>query len=577
MAIRDTQKDQSRPRRLAAVAASTTAAALTFGVGAPAANAADTPASDCGGSETELCVAMPAVATGGLMGGLNLLLNLTGGNPLFLSKPNNLGFDITNRPWPTTLFNAVNDQPYVKQGETGSWACGGDIAPADSANCRQTVILSYGFGAMRLANAQRELYAAAEKGTLKSPGNSLPGTTAMVTFAVNNVLNPDGGLLTRFATILGKLGIDTSLQPTGTVDPATPTATNLSNWLYSFSTPYNPLSDFPVTLNPFSLINSVLGNIPPINDLISQYSADVEGTKMPPTGVWYNAAGTMVADAYGLRTSSPARTQYEDGVNTVAYNVATDNAGVFGGILNALSTEQDPLWNPVFETLAATNYLPLTPKGNPCPNEGGCPQNTALPILYPTELLGAVVNPLLKKFNSPYLLGNPLADVLGPALRILVNIGYNDVVTPEMLSSTETGSIGPTGKTYADLGYHAYDRTFYQITTEDGGPVEFSWSKNPSMTAEQTKEAYGAAMQAFKSSLKAQSEKPMFGILVKNPATQTPTPAAPVAARTAAPVSTVAAAPKAPSAAAVSPARATAGKAKPAQAKAGLRASRTAK
>lgn len=124
--------------------------------------------------------------------------------------------------------------------------------------------------------------------------------------------------------------------------------------------------------------------------------------------------------------------------------------------------------------------------------------------------------------KSPYLLGNPLGDILAPAMRILVNIGYDDVISPEKLNTVD--EMGLLGATYAEENYHAYDRTFYQSTPDE--PTPFGWSKNPALTPEE-KAAYGEAWKVFKESVKAQSEKPMWGILVKNPATTTDsTPAA---------------------------------------------------
>ena len=58
-------------------------------------------------------------------------------------------------------------------------------------------------------------------------------------------------------------------------------------------------------------------------------------------------------------------------------------------------------------------------------------------------------------------LGTPLADALQPAFKILVNTGYTDVITPDELNDCATGcGVGETPKTYADLGYTAYDRSF---------------------------------------------------------------------------------------------------------------------
>ena len=162
-----------------------------------------------------------------------------------------------------------------------------------------------------------------------------------------------------------------------------------------------------------------------------------------------------------------------------------------------------------------------------------------MPILYPTELAGLIVNPLLRKVKSPYLLGNPLADILTPALRILVNIGYNDVITPAKL--TEVDPLSLEQRTYQEEGYSVWDRQFVQTDPEN--PTPFGWFKNPAMTGEDTRHAYGDAFKAFVGALKTQAAKPMLGILVKNPAdttAATPATAAAVTARATAASQTVA-------------------------------------
>jgi hypothetical protein len=481
------------------------------------------PAEDCGSDGKELCQVPPALTTGGWMGVLTAALNLTGSNPLYLSKELNVGFTFANRNFSSGIYEYVDELPY---GPKGRWAC----AQSPTADCRQVSIISYGFEALGLADAQRELFSAAEKGTLTAPGGGKPGTTILNSFIINNPLNPDGGIVTRFAPLLESLGIDTSLQPAGLVSSPSPTGTSLSNSLWNFNTPYNPLSDFPITLNPFSMLNTLAANTLPIGDLISQFQyPGTEISVLPPDGIWNNVAGSYISppNVYDLNAGGPTNAMLRPGI--VAFGPKDTVAGLFGELLQSLSGNQDPVFNPLFLTLAATNYLPSD--SNPaqgCPNgDDKCPQNTTLPMLYPTQILPSVVNLLLGAVKSPYLLGNPVGDVLAPALRILVNIGYNDVVTPEMLNTVDP--IGLSGTTYAKENYRAYDRTFYQATP--GEPTPFGWFTNPAMTAEQTQAAYGAAWSAFTDALQAQFAKPFWGILVPNPANP---PAAPSASKAAA-------------------------------------------
>jgi hypothetical protein len=477
---------------------------------APASNAAAP--SDCGSGGNEVCLAYPALTTGGLLGLLNPVLNLAGFNPVTVSKGLNVAYDLTHRWGPEAVYTYLDTFPYGLAGQQGL-----TCASAPSVYCRQIPVLSYGFGSLAAADAERALWSAAENGTLTAPGG-IPGGPVVVppqssdtivqNYWLNNPLTPNGGIMTRFAPLLNALGIDTSMPPTGYLPSSDPTGPSLSNITASIGWAYNPLSDFPITANPFSLINSFIANLPPIADLADQFSF-VSPPLNPLRALWTNAAGTIVSKAFGLTINGPSPAQYDTGF-------APSLSWFEQFALQNLPGDVDPTWNDAYLTLAATNYLPTSPTGSACPggkNSGKCPQNTALPILYPNDVLPFLVNQVLSAVKSPYLLGNPLNDVLGPALRILVNIGYNDVVTPAKLGTTDTGTT--TGLTYAQEGYNAYDRTFYQTTPDK--PTPFAWFNNPAMTAEETTTAYGDAWKAFTGALQAQFQKPLWGILVPNP------------------------------------------------------------
>lgn len=114
-------------------------------------------------------------------------------------------------------------------------------------------------------------------------------------------------------------------------------------------------------------------------------------------------------------------------------------------------------------------------------------------------------------------------------LRVVLMYGQD----PDKLNTIDQNTAGNYGtpQTYAQENYKAYDRTFAQPPAANpavpatGTP--FAWFKNPAMTAEETKKAYADAGKAFTAALKAQSQKPLFGILVPNPAP--PTAATPAA------------------------------------------------
>jgi len=135
-----------------------------------------------------------------------------------------------------------------------------------------------------------------------------------------------------------------------------------------------------------------------------------------------------------------------------------------------------------------------------------------LPLLAPSRLPALAINALLKAVNSPYLVGNPFQDAIEPALKILVNIAYPDVVTP-----TEGGT---------------YNRTFLT------GGTNIPFNSVEPLTPEEKKAVPGDVWDALTAGVKAQIAKPFWGILVPNPDNPpagAATPAAAVKAAAAAP------------------------------------------
>ena len=81
-----------------------------------------------------------------------------------------------------------------------------------------------------------------------------------------------------------------------------------------------------------------------------------------------------------------------------------------------------------------------------------------LPLLSYVRLPAMAGNALLGALGSDFRLGMPVINALEPALKILANIGYDDVIAPDELDAVDPNSTD--GKTYAEEGYQAYDRTF---------------------------------------------------------------------------------------------------------------------
>jgi hypothetical protein len=171
---------------------------------------------------------------------------------------------------------------------------------------------------------------------------------------VRNPETPNGGLYSRFAPIFNLFG----------QNPVSPTAGSGSSLGIKFNGAfvnvalgYDMLSDFPATLNPFSLANSFMASVLPTYLL---GGAELEGADLP----------TIEGNLIALLTLGVPSTSYS--------------------------------------TLVSTD----------------------LPLLEPLRLPSRILNAVFKQAGIPITLGTPLADALQPALEILVNTGYTDVLTP---------------------------------------------------------------------------------------------------------------------------------------------------
>lgn len=469
-------RESRRRTGIAAAAAVTTAAALTVGVGVPSAGPRVVSISDIALAADPIDVQLDLITTGALLGLVSAL-----GYDSFTYAASFSGQDLNltvnlnhtgNRP--ENLYDTVNTLPMEADpyGPLGAFC-------SDSANtngCRIAPIVTVGSGAQGLRAAMNSLYSIALGTNLQQYMPLVKGYTGTTGIIINNPYRPNGGIDGRFGASLQKLGSAPS-------DPKDD-GTSIGNYLADLTWEYQPQADFPVTFNPFSLVNSFMGVLPPITDLLTTPALDiVEKQLATTTGV-------------GGKTFAPGD---------------ADNLANLLGILQffAGGTGDDaPPFDAIFATLVSGT----------------------LPMFEPNALGTYLTNSVLKKINSPFLFGDVISDLFTPAMRILVNIGYADVITPNMLAGDPE---------LAKAGYKAYDRTFAQQQI-DFGTVQ-------PLTFEEQIQAYGAAWNAFTNSLKEQFAKPFFGIIVPN------TIPGGTAARSAATAESVVAAP-APAAAVAAPA-----------------------
>lgn len=509
MATGSVGRNSTRVARKAALAGATlTAAALTAAVTPPAAPA-PTRSLDIALAASATESPQPAFGIGPVGGLLTPLLNVAKMNPVELAGLVSYQFS-GGAPTTRSIYDLLNDLDYTPVQDITGNTC----RSASQTGCRTAFVFSTGFGSLGTTDTIHALLESALGKT--RPGfdplkiTTGTGLTQTSVYYINNMLRPNGGIAARFPDLMKLFGLNPAMPAVGETGP-NKDGSSVYNWITDITWPYNTFADFPITANPFSLLNSAFAIIPPkklIDEVMSPGDAQAK-----LLAVLADTAGTLSSGA-GTPIFLPPALQCK-----------TSCTGYAG---------------PGFQVLLGpiAGQLP-GPDGLPAQYLMTAGSNAAIPITYPTYILSSLLNPVLKKVNSPYLLGTAMADILTPAMKILVNIGYDDVITPDKLNTVDPTSQADPKLTYAQENYTAYDRTFVQSTP--GTPTPFAWFKNPAMTPEQTKTAYSDAGKAFIGALQAQAKKPFFGIVVPNPANPPKEVNRDAAAEAPAPVAAVAA------------------------------------
>lgn len=421
-----TKNRAGRVPRLAAAAA--TATAMAAGLTAPGIAAADD-------------VTLNATTTGPLFRladafGFNSFAFPDLAPPLIDTLRINLNYAPND---PVSLADTINSYPF------GGFSVLGTLFKRQPGGLLGTAILAgSGLGAFNVGTAYEAMLSSAGGATLPGYTPFVPAGTVypltgepctgfgcvqatnvtnLAVLQVNNPGTPNGGLFSRFQPVLDLFGANGVSAGSAS---ASSTGIQLNASTVGLALGYNLLSDFPETLNPFSLVNSLLATVLPTNLL---GGGDIKG----------------------------------DSVDTLELRLAA---------LAGLGTTSTS-----FSTVA--------------PND--------LPLLEPLRLPVRIINLVLSALGVPLTLPTPIADALQPAAKILVNIGYTDVITPDELDTCATGCADPDPtkhKTYAELGYAAYDRSYL----ESGTYTPFL-SKNP-LTPQQWAKVPGDVIVALADGIK---------------------------------------------------------------------------
>lgn len=499
------RSDRRRTARklLATASAAVATTALTAGVSAPAANAAVYNPDVALAADV---IDIPTITAGPLLG----LAELFGIStlPISLGPLGNYNLNLTwSQSNPANVYNAINGASPMKPYETWGAFCG--ALTSSDGSCRATPAISAGFGAFGAIEAINNLGLSAAGTTLWPLADIVgDGLTNSPLIALINPLRPNGGIGARFAPLLDLLGVDTSLASSGVQPnvPWTPTSedspwetTSFISNLIDVTWEYNLLSDFPVSLNPFSLLNSALAAIPPVGQLTSSTVTELLGEV---TFTFVSAGGE------GL---PPAGAQVTCAVGSDDCYAGLSSQDLLGFVLApTLAGGNAP---QIFITLPAED-LPLL-----------------APLRLPAQLINGALDALAAAFappgsaGLPFRLGTPIADILQPALKILVNIGYSDVITPtDIANNPDLITQG-----FCGLGGVCYDRAFSQTgTLTPFGSVS-------TLTPQEWLQVPGDVLGALVTGITQQLAKPFFGILEPAPCVAC-TPTAAVAPRVAATV-----------------------------------------
>ena len=161
---------------------------------------------------------------------------------------------------------------------------------------RVGVVAGVGAGAYATNRAYRALISSASGRPWEGFDPLLPATptneTNLVLAFVLNPERPNGGILTRFAPVLKVFGFDAYTPPAGEV---TSTGIRLNTTTVDVTWAYAPNSDFPVTLNPFAVANSLFAALP--TNLMGGFDVAGDSLSDAATAIGLFVGGAVVGTA----------------------------------------------------------------------------------------------------------------------------------------------------------------------------------------------------------------------------------------------------------------------------------------
>lgn len=312
-------------------------------------------------------------------------------------------------PLPSDVYDAVNGLKYTGSGlldmiggpisslvGPNVWKSlrgllDGIIEKAPILNQRRAIIFSESLGGLTTSLAYRDMINAVQS---NDPDWGV-GVTGQWLIFVNNPSRPGGGLFALATPFTKQFGLDLTTPDAGSYTNADMTKV-LNTSILDITWAYNPLSDVPTTLNPLA---------------------------------WANSAAAGVFLTYLLPSEE----------NNIGEHVLPQ---LLGGILDGTKVMLDPtggqglelvpLWNDIVKVADKIDFLDLgLDKALKDLADATKFPGTATYITYDSGNL-----PLLEPFRmAPHLLNlvpgvdipTPLTDSVEDALRMMVNMGYQDV------------------------------------------------------------------------------------------------------------------------------------------------------
>lgn len=285
-------------------------------------------------------------------------------------------------PMPDDVYNAVNGLDYTFTGLSKMFGLGDNNAfinwiakHAPVLNQRRDIILSESLGGLTTSMAYRDMINAVQS---DDPEWGV-GVTGQWLIFVNNVSRPGGGLFALATPLTNLFGVDLTTPDAGSYTNADQTKV-LNTSILDITWAYNPLSDVPTTLSPLAWANSLAAGV------FLTYLLPDEGNNI------------------GNHVLPRLITGIGDGVK-----VMIDPTGGQGLQMIPVLGDLLKLFNVnVLDFPGNATYITYD-SGN-------------LPLLEPFRMAPHLLN-LVPGVDIP----TPLTDSIEPALRKLVNMGYQDV------------------------------------------------------------------------------------------------------------------------------------------------------